>query len=101
MRLTLIFIYCIFLFSEDSKTFNFNPPPPYVRREDPLDIPRPPSRPSSDIYSISSKHTDFNKGLSPRETFERKHKLTSSLRNDSNKNKMSKGKGDNWSPSYV
>lgn len=54
-----------------------------------------PSRPFSDNFSHSAK----NGGLTPRETFERKHKLNSS-RTD-NIPLTDRPKSDEWSPSYV
>jgi hypothetical protein len=53
------------------------------------------NRPFSDNYSHSAKHG----GLTPRETFERKHKLNSS-RTDNNQ-LSDRPKSDEWSPSYV
>ncbi|KAK3099773.1 hypothetical protein FSP39_009451 [Pinctada imbricata] len=54
----------------------------------------------ADIYSVSAKHRDYT-GLTPRETFERKHGLTSSVRKDRTSVHTSRPRSEGFSPSYV
>ncbi|CAC5406471.1 PCDHD1 [Mytilus coruscus] len=81
---------------DDSRTFGYNNRD-FHKCSSPFDNQGRSNRPFSDNYSNSAKSSG---GLTPRETFERKHKLNSSTRRDNNQ-LPDRPQSDEWSPSYV
>ncbi|XP_063414587.1 protocadherin-7-like [Mytilus trossulus] len=81
---------------DDSRAFGYNNRD-FHKCSSPFDSHGRPNRPFSDNYSNSAKNSG---GLTPRETFERKHKLNSSTRRDNNQ-LPDRPQSDEWSPSYV
>lgn len=89
-NLTMAFVLSI---TDDSRAFGYNNRD-FVKCSSPFDGRQ--NRPYSDNYSNSAK----SGGLTPRETFERKHRLNSSTRKD-NHQLPDRPQSDEWSPSYV